>query len=258
MVADRVASALAEDWSRMLAAHPQGWSRREPDGLAARSGVPLPTLNGVWAHGADPRPTMIGQLLDELAPMGLPYCLQVRPDAAAALGEVARGRGMELAEEDIPLMVLDGRPRTGDLPAELSIRALAPGEVDVHTRLLAAGFEAPEEHFVRLMAPEMVGVEGMRCYVGEVDGRAVATGLGFTVDDHVGIFNVATSPEARRRGYGAALTARATEDGLAAGAGWAWLQSSPSGYRVYERLGFRQVERWDVWLATFDPSSSGG
>jgi ribosomal protein S18 acetylase RimI-like enzyme len=103
----------------------------------------------------------------------------------------------------------------------------------------------------------MVGVEGMRCYVGEVDGRAVATGLGFTVDDHVGIFNVATSPEVRRRGYGAALTARATEDGLAAGAGWAWLQSSPSGYRVYERLGFRPVERWDVCWLPLTPRARG-
>ncbi|MGO9583822.1 MAG: hypothetical protein ACLP36_13570 [Acidimicrobiales bacterium] len=43
------------------------------------------------------------------------------------------------------------------------------------------------------------------------------------------------------------MTARVASDGLAAGAKWAWLQSSPEGYRVYERLGFRTLERWDFW-----------
>jgi hypothetical protein len=37
-------------------------------------------------------------------------------------------------------------------------------------------------------------------------------------------------------------------DGLAAGASWAWLQSSAAGYRVYEALGFETVERWRCWV----------
>jgi predicted GNAT family acetyltransferase len=69
-----------------------------------------------------------------------------------------------------------------------------------------------------------------------------------TLDDYVGVFNVATPPEHRRRGYGAAITARVVSDGLAAGARWAWLQSSPAGYRVYEELGFRTLERWLAWV----------
>jgi hypothetical protein len=44
------------------------------------------------------------------------------------------------------------------------------------------------------------------------------------------------------------MTARVIYDGLVAGAEWAWLQSSPAGYNVYERLGFRTVELWDCWV----------
>ena len=98
------------------------------------------------------------------------------------------------------------------------------------------------------MAPEILEGSATRCYVGEVDRAQVVTGLGLVVGNHVGIFNVATPPDRRGNGYGSAITARAIEDGFAAGGTWAWLQSSPSGLSVYERLGFDLVERWDLWI----------
>ena len=88
----------------------------------------------------------------------------------------------------------------------------------------------------------------MRSYVGEIDGEIVTTAVGVTVGDRVGVFNVATPSQHRRRGYGAAITVRVVEDGLAGGATWAWLQSSPSGYGVYEALGFPTLERWLAWV----------
>jgi len=68
------------------------------------------------------------------------------------------------------------------------------------------------------------------------------------VGHFAGIFNVATAPAHRGRGYAAALTARIASDAFAAGAHCAWLQSSPSGYNLYQRLGFRTVERWECWV----------
>ena len=246
---DTVAAALAEEWARMIATQEQGWSRFDGGGLAAVTGVPFPSLNGVWAHGTEPSPDTIGALLDEVAATGLPYCLQVRPAASELLGEVARGRGMELADEDMPLMALDGELTAAPPPPDLRLRQIAPEEVAIHVHLLAEGFGVPEEHFTALVPEETLELDGMRCYVGEVDGEALVTGFGLTSGDHVGIFNVATAPGARRRGFGEALTARAVADGFAAGAAWAWLQSSPSGFGIYERLGFRLVESWDLWVA---------
>jgi hypothetical protein len=48
----------------------------------------------------------------------------------------------------------------------------------------------------------------------------------------------------RRRGYGAALTARAVLDVIAAGARRALLMSSEMGLTTYERLGFQTLEVW--------------
>jgi ribosomal protein S18 acetylase RimI-like enzyme len=86
--------------------------------------------------------------------------------------------------------------------------------------------------------------------VGEVGGEPVTTGLGFTFGGSVSIFDIATLPAHRRRGYGAAVTVQAIRDGLSSGASWAWLQSSAAGLSVYERLGFRTVESWPCWIRT--------
>jgi ribosomal protein S18 acetylase RimI-like enzyme len=58
---------------------------------------------------------------------------------------------------------------------------------------------------------------------------------------------VATVPEARRRGLGAAVTARAVEHAFDNGAELVVLEASPSGQPVYERLGFAAVGLDRIW-----------
>lgn len=249
--ADAAASALVETWQHLFPAIPGGWVRRENRSLGAVSGVALPTLNGVWSEQADPDPRTVAALLDEVAATGLPHCLQVRADASPALAQLAERRGME-RDEDVPLMVLEGPAaleRAQEVDA-LAIRQLAPAEARLHASAIADGFGAPEEPFVQLMTSAVLALPGVRCYLGEVDGQPVTTGLGVRLGDFVGIFNIATPPEHRGHGYGAAVTARAVADGLADRAAWSWLQSSPAGYPVYGRLGFRTVESWQCYLFT--------
>jgi N-acetylglutamate synthase len=130
------------------------------------------------------------------------------------------------------------------------IEVLDPEQAAVHAAVAAAGFQAPVEAFIGLMTPAMLERPGVRAYLGRVDGEPVATGVGVSLRNQVGIFNVATLPGHRRRGYGAAITARAVCDALDARAQWAWLQSTADGYRVYEKLGFRTLEAWEYWIAT--------
>ncbi len=99
----------------------------------------------------------------------------------------------------------------------------------------------------------MLRVPGVRCYLGEAGGRPVTTGMGVTVGGSVGVFDIATAPADSGRGYGAAITARVVSDGLAAGAAWSWLQSSPDAYRLYARLGFRSAGSFQVWLPPAEP-----
>lgn len=249
--ADMVASALAGTWQHLLAAYPDGWVLREGGAVAGVSGVPLPTLNGVWAEWAHPDPPTVAALLDRVAATGLPHCLQLRPGSGRALAELAATRGMSREEQDDPLMVMEDPARLGRAQhmAGLTIRQLRPDEAPLHVQVAAAGFETPQEPFRQMITPSALRLPGVRCYLGEADSHPVSTGIGVTLGAFVGIFNVATPPAHRRCGYGAAVTARAVSDGLAAGARWSWLQSSPLGYHVYQRLGFRTVESWHTWLS---------
>jgi ribosomal protein S18 acetylase RimI-like enzyme len=238
---------------RLFAEHVEGAWLREAEGAHLFvSGVRAASLNVVMAHANDPPAAVIEELLDAAAATGLPYSLNARPGALAALAE---RRGLS-ADEDVPLMRLD---RLDAVAApDLTIRTLPPGEATRGVELQAAAFQVPQAMFVTLTTPRMLAAPGVRLYVGELGGELVTTAMAFTIEDAVGIFNVATLPAHRRRGYGSAITARAVADGLAAGGAWAWLESSQDGRRTYECLGFRTVETRTYWRTqnTFASSQS--
>lgn len=248
ITADSVAAALASD----LALHASdlgGQAVTSGDAVLIITGLPLAAMNGVMLLRDAARDSDVDRLLDRVAARGLPHCLQVRPHSAAAMSELARRRGMVESEPE-PLMVLEGLSDAAERAAarrELSIRVLEPGEYSLHAAVGAAGFDAPPELFEAMVTPKVLARRGVRAYVGIVDGTAVTTAVGVTNGDHVGIFSVATPPEHRGRGFGAAVTARAVLDGFSDGAAYAHLQSSAAGLSVYERLGFRTLETWAIW-----------
>ena len=83
-------------WQHLARALPGAWVLRDGGAMAWVSGVALPTLNGVWAEHADPDLGAVAGLLDRVRAAGLPYCLQLRSGASAALAELAAARAMGL------------------------------------------------------------------------------------------------------------------------------------------------------------------
>lgn len=83
-----------------------------------------------------------------------------------------------------------------------------------------------------------------RFWIGYVDGKPVSAAAAFLHAVAAHVMFVATLSEARRRGYGAALTWRAT---LAAPERPAILEASDDGRPVYERMGYRTVARMSLW-----------
>ena len=247
---DMAAAALAGAWQHLLGAVPGGWAVSAAGAVALVTGVRVPALNGVWATRINPDPGIVAGLLDRVAATGLPHCLQLLPGGSPMLAGLAARRGMH-RDQDHPLMVLEDPAMLGRAQqvAELTIRQLDPEDAELHAGVAAAGFGVPEEPFRQLVTPGVLRVPGVRCYLGEAGGRPVTTGMGVTVGGSVGVFDIATAPADSGRGYGAAITARVVSDGLAAGAAWSWLRSSPDAYRLYARLGFRSAGSFQVWLS---------
>lgn len=156
--------------------------------------------------------------------------------------------GLQLAGQP-PLMVR----WPWDAPARIDPPELAIVEVDDAATLqdwlavLVNGYPLPE--FARPGAPvlfdERVLDSALRLWVGYAGGQAVACSAAYADGTTNGIFAVATLPEARGRGYGAAVTDRAASAELALPA---MLTASDLGQPVYRKLGFRTAGTFAIWL----------
>ncbi|HEX3806681.1 MAG TPA: GNAT family N-acetyltransferase [Gaiellaceae bacterium] len=234
--------ALVGAWDVLLDAFSGAHGERRSDLLIAFGpGIPIPQCNGPWVlEDTDAAAAALGGAIDEVAATGEQPWVQTRASqtrAHAALRELGLVEGPRL-----PGMVL----RPGELvePAvELEIARVAPDDVDEANAVLAEAFGAPKEFF-DVFCGVLAALPHAAWYVGRRDDAIVSTAVGFTVGNATGIYNVATPPEYRGRGYGAALTARAVRDGFERGAELVYLQSSEAGHGVYRRLGFRDVEEY--------------
>ena len=75
-------------------------------------------------------------------------------------------------------------------------------------------------------------------YLGWLDDVPVATGMLFYGAGIAGIYGIGTLPDARGKGIGKAITLRPLLDARAAGCHIGALFASPSGYPIYQRIGF--------------------
>ena len=80
--------------------------------------------------------------------------------------------------------------------------------------------------------------------VGCLDGKQVAAAIAYEYRGDCGIYNVATMPHARRRGFGTALTAQLLYDARQRGCMTASLQATEMAEHLYSELGFRDLGRF--------------
>jgi GNAT superfamily N-acetyltransferase len=221
--------------------------------------VPIPPFNAVWAleDPANDAISGLAQAMAEVEELGLPFGVVLRTNKAPGLEAEAHRLGLT-AVERMPAMVMgtDELRDRGSRGLEI-VRVRHISDLDRTLSVMAAGFEAPAAVLQAICKPAIAEAPGVFIYLATVDGEPVSTATSWLGDGGVGIFNVATPPSLRGRGYGAAVTAWAVEEGFAAGAELAWLQSSRLGEPVYRRMGFRQVDT-HLLLTRPTPGASNG
>ena len=245
--AEGAARAFRSSWGVICDQLPGGWCSERDGVMRASTGIPIPPFNGVWTATADVATEDVLAAVDEFAAGDMPWNLQLRPGYPAELDHELAARGLVITGE-FPFMVL---PDPAPLAAAVQRSAATYRQVETYAdldsllSLLETGFGMPPE-LTRTMFPMRLMFLGATWIA--TDGQDVSTALGFVHDGWCGVFDVATPEEQRGRGYGGAVTAHTVEAARATGARGAYLQSSPIGLSVYERLGFVTAETWQQWM----------
>ncbi len=94
------------------------------------------------------------------------------------------------------------------------------------------------------VSPRLIGDDRLHLWVGWEDERPVCAASAFVAAGITNVTLVATVTEARRRGYGAAVTWRAT---LADPALPAMLLATDQGRHLYEQIGYLPLFRFTIW-----------
>jgi ribosomal protein S18 acetylase RimI-like enzyme len=234
----RVASAYAATFESLGAAI--GHTRRGANGsVLTVFGGQIASLNAIVCPALEPSPDEISSLAGSERLQGLPWSIHIRREPSPIVTEVAARYGLTRFTRQ-PLMI---RRSHQGIPAEstidsLYVRPVAADEFDLYARTLADGFEAPRELLAFFGNPRLGQASGVTCYLAELHGVPVATGLAHISGELIGIFNITTRPEYRRRGYGRAITMEMVRAGFTAGATTAYLYASEMGESVYKSAGF--------------------
>lgn len=223
----------------------------------------------VLAIGSDPSPVVVNTIIPEATEVSLaavtgalePYrsighspSLMSRDHHDGALAEGLRSSGWRRLL-GLPGMVLDARPELEEPPAGVTIHPVASEagrqrwiEGNLH------GFAEDDSDRAALRSAfatigSLTG-DPVTAAWAEADGRGVGSSMA-TLDPETGMAIVGwvgTDEAYRRRGIGRAITLAAIRAAFDLGAIDVGLQASPMGLPVYERLGFRTVTGYQVWL----------
>jgi ribosomal protein S18 acetylase RimI-like enzyme len=209
--------------------------------------LPHPWFNGVLSlrlPGPDASMT-IHDMLAYFRSSGVQVFTWWLASEAEAWGTNLEAQGFKFAN-DPPAMVVELAQLNENIliPDGLRIdRVETAGELQAWTHAFALGYGLPLE-----WEPDMLEMmiatskdEGLSFYLAYMKETPVAVSAMLLGAGVAGIYNVGTLPAWRGKGIGAAVTLHpllvARENGFKVGT----LQSSEMGYKVYERLGFKEM-----------------
>lgn len=222
---------------------------RHGGAISILSDMPFDWFNQVMVERHDATPADLLAGVEQGFDHAAPFIVRLRQGADDRFIPALRTRRLVAAGEDALVPGMVAFPIDHGLLAEAIAPARLPGfeirqvgnaaGIDEHRHVVTAGFGSHPSVAIGTTCARLLEHPGCFVYVGYTGDVPVASGLGWRTGRTIGVYAIATIPEARRRGYGAAMTARVVMDGLASGCDVAVLQASAVGRPVYERLGFK-------------------
>jgi GNAT superfamily N-acetyltransferase len=235
---------MAQTWARLGEA--MGAAVAEVDSAVfVATGFAAAFFNGVYTTDpvGDPE-AVVRDAIVFMSEQRVPWLLWVREGVDDALLDAGRRAGLADAGGPPGMALASIGPSPGG-PAGLDIEVIHDrAGIDTFCDLAARGFEMPIDFTTRLVSEATLADPGVVAVLGRVADQPVSVALVCVTGTTAGIYMVATPAEHRRRGYGAAVTWAAIQEGARLGCDHAILQASEMGAPVYRDMGFVDIGRY--------------
>ena len=220
--------------------------------------IPVPPYNMVVRFQGGPDCEIaLDRIFGQFRARSVPFLWLMHPSAGPAdLGARLRARGFEEIE---PLtgMVADlaQLPAMPSFPAGVEVHEVTPGhDLAAFTEFVAARWHVPETaraHLMSIVEIARIGVRGSpnRAWVVVKDGAALAKAFTHEAVGAVGLYGMATKPEARGMGLARLVCLKALHEARERGHDLAILHSTPMAVSLYQGVGFRPLAPFAIWAA---------
>ena len=224
-----------------------------PGVTCVRTAFPLSDFNSAFiTEKAGVEPDILNRVCGFFDGLKSEWRLVVPPSVAEVFWDIPKRVPVTQWRREPEMILTSQFTSIWAMPLDLEIQAVRDiGQLQSWARTSSLGFETGDASFFDLFVkPENLAIKDTTMYIGTSDGKPVATSLLNISDNVAGIYAVCTLREFRGRGFGAAMTAFAVNDGFSKGCDLASLQSSPYGAPVYFKLGFRYVFDYQCWVVS--------
>jgi hypothetical protein len=258
MTCDELIALEHENWIAYLTGVVSCTSRakvtRTEGVVTILTGLPMDWFNQVLVEHEKATPDGVLAGVAQARERGYPFVVRLREGIDDRFIPTLTQAGLAPAGEETstPGMVafpIDHHAIAEHASPELEIRRVTDAAgIDAHRQAVTEGFGSDPAVALGTACPDLLDRPECVVYVGYADGDSVVSGLGWRTGRTVGVYSIATIASARRRGYGAAMTARVVADGAVARCDVAALQASEMGRPIYQRLGFRTVVSYTAYV----------
>lgn len=168
----------------------------------------------------------------------------IAPEIRRKLSRTCECFGLRLSSELTGMVAERIQPPKPRLPALDVRRVTTEATLDDFRTVGSVCFHVPMVWFSEVFDENIAARRKFVCWVGYREGQPVSTAATVTCDGVVGLYNVATVPGHRERGFGEAITRYAMGAAMRENrVERAVLQSTSQGLSIYKRMGFEPVTR---------------
>ncbi len=215
-------------------------------GWAAFSGLASVDYNVVFSDGGG---DALDGCVERILAARVPTVLMVAGPALAEVGRLVARSWVCIGATPVMGVALDGPIIAAAGIGEPAARRLAASDLDSARELIADVFEISGDQ-ARVALPDSVdGRDPAQSAWAAFDAeqRLCACLALVRVSDSAVVWSMATAVDRRGEGHGRRALSAALRAAHAQGATRSILYASPDGDPFYRRLGYAEIERWQMW-----------